>query len=216
MNGIPPGRAGRLWLQHRLNTAEHAVDLLQRSLRVMRDERERMRLRAARTEEEWRVRCAEAEAFILRAALVGGRRTLLLAAPTERADVAIDHTVTMGVRHPARATCTASREQPRTPDGIALAPARRACQDALEAACAHAAATAALAALDHEITATRQRLRAIERRWLPRLRTALAQTELTLEEQEREDGARLRRATALSLHAPEDRSRCPPPRSRTG
>ncbi|GAA4077346.1 hypothetical protein GCM10022214_38830 [Actinomadura miaoliensis] len=194
--GTPSGRAGRLWLRHRLDTAEHAVDLLQRSLRVMRDERERMRLRAARTEAEWRTRCAEAEALVLRATLVCGRRALPLATPAEHAHVTIDHAVTMGVRHPAHATCTAPHEHSRAPDGLAFASARRACQDALQAACAHAATTTALAALDREITATRQRLRATERRWLPHLRIALAQIEFVLEEQEREDKARLRRGTA--------------------
>ncbi|MGW2314225.1 V-type ATP synthase subunit D, partial [Actinomadura luteofluorescens] len=47
-------------------------------------------------------------------------------------------------------------------------------------------------AVDAEATATRQRVRAIERRRLPRLRAALNEIEVALEEREREDGARLR------------------------
>ncbi|HEX6472336.1 MAG TPA: V-type ATP synthase subunit D, partial [Streptosporangiaceae bacterium] len=73
---------------------------------------------------------------------------------------------------------------------------REAGRAALAAACAHAAAAAAARTVDDEVAATRRRVRAIRNRWLPRLAAALADIELGLEEQEREDGARLRRVTA--------------------
>ncbi|HZD67688.1 MAG TPA: V-type ATP synthase subunit D, partial [Actinomycetes bacterium] len=67
---------------------------------------------------------------------------------------------------------------------------------ALAAAVQHAAATAALRTVEREVTATSQRLRAIEDRWIPRLRTTLAEVELALDELEHADAARLRRAMA--------------------
>jgi V/A-type H+-transporting ATPase subunit D len=62
----------------------------------------------------------------------------------------------------------------------------------------HAAATAAASTVDAEVTATRQRLRAIEDRWIPRLHAALAEVELALDELEHADGVRLRRAAATT------------------
>ncbi|GAA1834645.1 V-type ATP synthase subunit D [Actinomadura chokoriensis] len=195
MSGEPQGRAGRLWLRQRIELAETAVELLQRKLNILRDERDRMKLLAARTEEEWRRRCAETDEALLRAVLLGGRRVLPLASGG-LADIAVEHTESMGVRHPAHVVFVPPADAACAPGGTALAPARRACRVALEAACAHAAATAAVATLDAEVAATRQRVRAIERRRLPGLRAALASIEFALEEREREDGARLRRLTS--------------------
>ena len=41
---MPPGRAGRLWLQHRLSTAQHGADLLDHKLGILRTEREQLAL----------------------------------------------------------------------------------------------------------------------------------------------------------------------------
>jgi vacuolar-type H+-ATPase subunit D/Vma8 len=51
-----------------------------------------------------------------------------------------------------------------------------------------------VALIGREVALTRRRLRAIERRWIPRLEAALADLEAALEQQEREDRVRLRRA----------------------
>ncbi|HSO55578.1 MAG TPA: V-type ATPase, D subunit, partial [Actinomycetes bacterium] len=53
---VPPGRAGRLWLRGRLATAERGLDLLDRKLRILRREQERLRLLERRTAEELRRR----------------------------------------------------------------------------------------------------------------------------------------------------------------
>ena len=45
---------------------------------------------------------------------------------------------------------------------------------------------------------TRRRLRALDKRWLPRLRDELVRLELTLEQTEQEDTLRLRRAAATT------------------
>lgn len=191
----PAGRAGRLWLRRRLAAAEHAVDLLERKLRILRAEQDRLALLLQRTEREWRARDAEAERSLLRATLLGGRRALALADDGRLAVVTVEHTVTMGVRYPARVGYRPPEPLPRTPEGVSLAAARRACQAALAAACEHAAATAAAATVDRDVAETRQRVQAIRNRWLPQLRQALGDVEFTLEEQEREDGARLRQRT---------------------
>lgn len=196
MNGQVQGRAGRLWLRQRIDVAEGAVELLQRKLGILRGEQERMRLLVARTEERWNRLCAAADRLLLQATLLGGRRVLPLASGERRATLRIEQTVTMGVVYTARIVLDAPAGPPRTTGGTALVPAERACRAALEAACAHAAATAAAATIDAEVSATRQRVRAIERRRLPRLRAALAGIEFALEEREREDAARLRRRTA--------------------
>ncbi|HEU5023463.1 MAG TPA: V-type ATP synthase subunit D [Spirillospora sp.] len=188
----PQGRAGRLWHRQRIHAAEAALDLLQRKLGILRDEQDRLHRLAAGTAAEWDRRCREADRLLMRAMLLGGRRVLPLAATERHAELTVEHTTTMGVGYPAHITFGLPDQPGRTPSGTALAPARRACRAALEAACAHAAAHAAAATIDAEVTATRQRIRAIERRRLPRLRSALTQIEAALEEREREDGARLR------------------------
>jgi V/A-type H+-transporting ATPase subunit D len=63
---------------------------------------------------------------------------------------------------------------------------------ALEAAARHAAAACALRQVRTELRATIRRLRAVERRWIPEYETALAALELSLDEAEREQGARVR------------------------
>ncbi|WP_372735292.1 V-type ATP synthase subunit D [Nocardioides sp.] len=48
--------------------------------------------------------------------------------------------------------------------------------------------------IEAEMALTRRRVRALERRWLPTLRTALSAVEQSLELDEQEEGGRLRRA----------------------
>lgn len=192
MSAGPQGRAGRLWHRQRIDAAEAALDLLQRKLGILRGEQDGLHRLAAGTGDEWDRRCREADRLLLRALLLGGRRVLPLASTGRHAELTVEHATTMGVDHPAHIAFDLPDESGPTPGGPALEPARRACRAALEAACAHAAAKAAAAVIDAEVSATRQRIRAIERRRLPRLRSALGRIELSLEEREREDGARLR------------------------
>ena len=76
----------------------------------------------------------------------------------------------------------------------ALRPAVTACRAALLAGARTAAAEEAVRRLEREIALTRRRIRALDKRWLPWLHTALHERELTLEQAEQEDGVRLRRA----------------------
>lgn len=191
---VPPGRAGRLWLTRRLQVARRGADLLDRKLRILQAELGRRRAAAAQTAAEWDRCCADAERWLLRAAMLGGQRAVRLAADGQLADVTISYDVTMGVRHPASTTCRIP--VPTTWDGPALAATRQAHGAALTAAVRHAAAAEALRVIEGEALATRYRLRAIRNRWIPRLEQALGEVALALEEQELADAARLRLATA--------------------
>jgi V/A-type H+-transporting ATPase subunit D len=189
---VPPGRAGRLWLSRRLAVARRGADLLDRKLRILLNETDRLSQAAAQTAEEWRLCCAEAEQWLLRASMLGGERAIRLAADGSAADVTISYALSMGVRHPDGAEC-------RIPvsamwDGPALAATRQAYGRALTAAVRHAAAAEALRVVEAETLATRYRLRAVKNRWIPRLEQALAEVSLALEEQELADSARLRLA----------------------
>jgi V/A-type H+-transporting ATPase subunit D len=193
---IPPGRAGRVWARGRLRTARRGAEILDRKLRILTSMEADLRAAAARTEDEWERRRGQARLWSLRAALLGGQRELRQAALARTAHVDISWTTTMGIRVPATAACEIrDRGEGGTgPVSAAVTAAAAAHEQALAAACRHAAAAGALARVSHEVALTRRRLRAIERRWIPRLEGALADLETTLEQREREDGARLRRA----------------------
>jgi V/A-type H+/Na+-transporting ATPase subunit D len=189
---VPPGRAGRLWLQRRLATARRGCDLLDRKLRLLQMEATRLSTSAAQTAAEWERCQARADVWLLRAAVLGGERAIRLSADPSPAEVTITYSVVMGMRYPARGTC--SVPPGTTWDGPAVIAARQAHRAALAAAVDHAVAAEALRIIEAEALATRYRLRAIRDRWMPRLEQALAEVTFALEEQERADAARLRLA----------------------
>lgn len=196
---VPPGRAGRLWLRGRLGVARRGRDLLDRKLRLLVREQQRLELLVQRTGDDWALACGEAEAWLLRAALLAGQRGLRLGGEVPPAEVTIAWNDTMGIRYPAGAAWApaAAGDPPALlQQSAAIGPARDAHRAALAAAARHAASTAAARTVGEELAATRRRLRAIEDRWIPRLEATLSEVELALDEQERADGARLRRATA--------------------
>jgi V/A-type H+-transporting ATPase subunit D len=189
---VPPGRAGRLWLQRRLRVAERGAELLDRKLRILRGELDTLRGEQARAAAEWDRCRADAERWLLRAALLGGERAVRVAADGRLADVTISYRAVMGVRYPSGASCVVP--EPGTWDGPVLAETRQAHRTALQAAARHAAAAEALRLVEAETLATQYRLRAIRDRWIPRLQQALAEVTLAIEEQEIADAARLRLA----------------------
>lgn len=197
---VPPGRAGRLWLVQRLETARRGADLLDRKLRILRTELARQRDEAARAAEAWNRCQAAAEEWLLRARLLGGQRAIRLADDGAAADVAISYTTSMGIRFPASVACAIPH--PATWDAPVLRQARQAHGAALAAGVRHAAAAAALRIMEAETTATQYRLRAVRDRWIPRLEAALAEVTFAIEELERADAARLRRAAAAASGEP--------------
>jgi len=188
----------------RLETARRAADLLDRKLKILQGELSRRRAAAAQTAARWDSCQADAEKWLLRASLLGGQRAIRLGGDSLPADVTITYANTMGIRYPAQAACTIP--PPATWDGPVLAQARRAHRSALAAAIQHAVAAEALRILEDETVLTRYRLRAVRDRWIPRLEQALAEVTFAIEEQERADAARLRRAVGQADASPADRA----------
>ena len=213
---VPPGRAGRLQLRRRLATAHRARELLDRKLRILRREQERLDLLVERTKHEWESACRAADAATLHAALLGGERAMRLATPVEQAAVTIGWTSSMGIRYPTAVVYYAPAESSRPLGTAALYDARAAGRRALDAAVHHAATQAALQIVGEEVAATRRRLRAIENRSIPQLQQSLAQLELALDEQEQADAARLRRAAGASDRVASHLSHADYPRSSRG
>jgi ATP synthase subunit D len=121
---VPPGRAGRIWLVRRLATARRGAGLLDRKLRILQGELARRQAVAAEAEARWDQCQADAQACLLRAALLGGQRAITLADDGQRADVTIGYELAMGVRYPSRAAC--AFPSPLTWDGPVVARARQA------------------------------------------------------------------------------------------
>jgi V/A-type H+/Na+-transporting ATPase subunit D len=193
---VPPGRAGRLRLERRLQVARRGADLLDRKLRILQRELPRLRADAAGAARDWERCAADADRWLLRAALLGGQRAIRLAGSAAPAQVDVTYGVTVGVRHPAACTCVFPAAQDWA--GPTVAAARHAHEAALEAAARTAAASAALRIMEAEAAATRLRLRAVRDRWIPLLDRARAEVALAIDEQERADGARLRLAAGKS------------------
>ncbi|MGH3479547.1 MAG: V-type ATP synthase subunit D [Nocardioidaceae bacterium] len=191
---VPPGRVGRLWLRRRLEVSTLAADLLEQKLRALREEERRLTLLLQRTGEEWTRSATEADRWLLRAAVAGGDRSLRLATVAASATVTVTWRVAMGVRYPAEASCVLPARDSAVPGGAALAEAEAAYQTALQAAVRHAVAQGATQRIRREVDATRLRVRALNRNWIPRLRAALKRRELELEELEHAEGVRRRMA----------------------
>lgn len=194
----PPGRAGKLWLEQRLRVAHRAAGLLDRKLQILVTELERLRAESERTRLAWESLCTSAERWLLRAVLLGGEQAIGPQEAEGEADVTISYTITMGARHPSGGSCVTAGQDDW--EGATVAAARQACCAALAAAIEHATARAALAVVLAEADTTRYRLRAVRDRWIPRLEEALAQAKFALEEFERADAARLRRAALALSH----------------
>jgi V/A-type H+/Na+-transporting ATPase subunit D len=191
---VPPGRAGRLRLERRLQVARRGADLLDRKLRILQRELPVLRADAERAASDWARCAADANQWLLRAALLGGQRAIRLASGDARTEVDVGYAVTVGVPHPAAVTCTFP--PPESWSGPSLTAARQAHRAALQAAARSAAASAALRIMEAEAATTRLRLRAVKDRWIPLLEQARAELALAIDEQERADNARLRLAMA--------------------
>lgn len=190
---IPPGRAGRLWLDRRLAAAHRAADLLDRKLRILQAELADLQGAAESTGRDWLELAGAADRALLIAAVLGGQRAIRLAMSPGNAGVELTFAVTMGITHPVGASYV-SPPGPEPWTGQTVEQARRAHRAALAAAVRHAAASRAVAMVAAESTATRHRLRAVKDRLIPVLEQARVQVVLAIDELERSDAARLRRA----------------------
>ena len=195
----PPGRAGRLWLMHRLEVAERGYEVLDQKRRALMREEERSRPLAVEAEREWAELAADARRWLVRSAILAGDRPIGLArfyagAPA-RLEVAWRNT--LGVVHPSAATVVlpSARETDAFVGTSALVRCAEAHRLALEAAARLAVARTSHERVQAELARTIRRLQAIERRWLPYHREALSSLELRLDEDEREEAVRLRWAS---------------------
>lgn len=197
---VPPGRAGRIWLAHRRSTAERAVDLLDRKLRILRAEQQRFRLIEQRARREWDRVAALARTWLVRAVVLGGQREIRLVSPAAPSHAEVVWAGVMGVRYPSAVHCAFAAAEPgaRSPANSALDQASALHREAVQAAAAHAAAAAACAVIDAEVAEVSRRLVALTERWLPRLDTARRELEERLEENERSQNARLHSFLRLS------------------
>ena len=203
----PPGRAGRLWLQRRISIATSGAELLDHKLRALRAERQRLALRSERTRAAWEAASREADTWLVRAALIGGERSIRLAAEPGDAAVDIVWQHSMGVRFPNEARCTLPPPDPdAAPPGAAVVLARESHRRALETAVEQAVVEAAIRAVEANLAATRRRLRAIEHRWIPRLQESLSRLQSQLDEEEHADGVRRRWAAGRPTEITRDSS----------
>lgn len=194
---IPPGRAGRMWLRRRADTAARGRDQLDRKLRILIPEQQRLRIHADRSRAAWATACEGARTWLLRATLLGGQDAVRNATPPQPVGVEIIWTTAMGLSYPADVRLVDPPAQPPAPAAnAAVAPTADAFRAALLAGVRSAAAQEALRRVDTEIAVTRRRLRALDKRWLPWLNDSLIALNLSLEQAEQEDGMRLRRAAA--------------------
>ncbi|MDX3758599.1 V-type ATP synthase subunit D [Streptomyces mirabilis] len=115
-----------------------------------------------------------------------------------QASIEVQWDTLMGVRHPAAVVRTDPARSPAepTPSSTALAHAETAYRATIRAAAEHTARKAAAELLASEAARTRQRVRALRRHWIPRLRRELAAMELALDGAEYEEAVRRRWAAA--------------------
>jgi len=166
--------------------------MLDQKLRVLHTEQGRLADVARGTLVAWREKQADADRWVLRAVLLGGRAALDVDA-ARPAELSVSWAVTVGVRHPASAELTVPGWE--APCSAATVRAHDAVAKAAAAAAAHAVAARALREIEAELRMTALRVRSLRRHWLPRLTDALASVEFELEEQERAETVRRRWAS---------------------
>ncbi|MEU6973185.1 V-type ATP synthase subunit D [Kitasatospora aureofaciens] len=190
----PPGRAARLRLRHSLDVALRGADLLDRKLRVLLERHRRLRQDEEAALAQWRESLTAAQTWLLRGLLVSGEGALAAAALADRADVVVEWTVSMGVRHPAGVSCTDATRAAHepAPGNTALVHAETAYRTAVRAAAAYAAHRTAARLVGEEAARTRRRVRALRKHWIPHLTAELAAVEQAVEQAEHEDAVRRR------------------------
>lgn len=193
---IPPGRAGRPWLVAHIEIAARGAEVLEQKRQALLREELRLRQELDEAERRWHEAARAAAVWLRRAALLGGERPLGLAAfhAGAPAGVEVAWRNSLGVVHPGepRVELPARTAGGAAGGSAALVPATVAHRDAVEAAARFAAARASHERIAAELARTVRRLRAVEQRWLPAQERALAELELRLDEEEREDASRVR------------------------
>jgi V/A-type H+-transporting ATPase subunit D len=188
----PPGRAGRMWLEHRVEVATRGAGLLDKKRRALVQEHRRLRVLARVTESEWNRTAGEAELWLNRAAVMAGEEKLaMLVAQHPPAQVTVRWRSSMGVAFASEARVDLGASPSDASGGSAAADAAvAASRRAVEAAVKDAVARSALKRISSELTLTARRQRALERRWLPALTAERKRLNGALDELEREEATR--------------------------
>ncbi len=193
------GKAARLVLRQRLAVARRGADLLSRKRQAQLAEQRRLRDAATAAAGEWAQAIAEAERWLARSALLDDAGEIARIAPYAQhaPELTVAWEPLMGIVRPRIAVLEQGPAPPISSLGgsSALHYAALAYRRATRAAAAQAAAQIALEQVSHELATVARRARAIERRLIPRQEAELATLELSLEESEREEAARLRLLT---------------------
>ncbi len=190
----PVGRAARLRLRHSLQVATRGADLLDRRLHLLQSELDRRRQAEEAARATWQARVREARTWLRRGLLLGGEGALRTASLVSAADVTLEWSDALGVRHPRGAVFTAGTRaaSDAAPGNTALVHSRTAYCAAVAAAAEYGAAAAASRMVEAQVRSTRLRVRALRRLRIPRLQQDLAAVELALEQSEHEDAVRRR------------------------
>ena len=187
-----------MWLRRREQTAQHALNLLDRKLRILRTEQERFHLIAAEAHKRWQQAASEADRWGALAAALTGRDGFRWAATVPPASARIRWADVMGVNYPSGVDTSLPEPAPgaRSPGSAALDRAADAYKAAVRAGAEHAVARSACQTIDAEVSAVRMRRTAIAQRWLPQVQRLLAELEARLEESERAETVRWRQLAA--------------------
>jgi len=178
-------------VERRLETARHGAELLDRKEQILGNELERLRQLAGQRRQEWEDRAREAATWLQRAAALDGSERIEAASPASPAEVEVRWGGAMGVSYPQDAFCRPPAAPPAG-GSSALSYAGTAHRSALTAAVRHAAVKRAVLLVSADLAATRTRRRAVEKKWIPRLEDELLAIRRQLDEQELEEGLRLR------------------------
>ena len=193
---IPPGRAGRIWLVGRLQVARRGAELLEQKRQALLHEQARVRVEAKEARRAWLDAVAEADLWSARAALLDGatRLDVLARHVQHEASLELSWSNLMGAQLPSTSRITVPEPPPLSSLGASSATvlAARACRQAVNAAARYAVAERADAELGAEFARATRRLRALQKRWIPRHEAALARLDLALDESQREQAARVR------------------------
>jgi V/A-type H+-transporting ATPase subunit D len=193
---VPPGRAGQVWLRRRRATAVRGIDILARKQHLLAEERSQRLPVADSARRAWLDACADAERWCSRALhLAHHAQIAMVAAQLQMpASVEVEWRNVMAVAIPTAARCRLPEMTIPSGSGGSAATdqAVAALAFAVEKALEHAVIQRALGNIDAELLQTRRRLRLLERRRLPQLDGALAESGERLEQYEREDILRLR------------------------
>lgn len=193
---VPPGRAGRIWLVHRLATARRGAQLLDRKRQALLRQQASIRQEATDARRVWEDAAARVDAWSRRTWMLDGPERLELLTRHVTGPVTFDLSWSnlMGARLPSAGELIVPDPPPFSALGGSSAAVllAEACREAAGAAARHATAQRALAEVSAELARAARRLRALQERWIPEHEQALARLDLALDESQREQAARVR------------------------